>query len=314
MIRCEELTRYYGTFTAVDRLSVEIPKGSICALVGPNGAGKTTTLRMLGTLLPPSRGRAFIGGYDVVRQATQVRRLIGYLPEAFQLYDDLTVDRFLGFFARAYDLDPDAASGRISEYLERLGLKEKRRVRVGTLSRGMKQRLGVAKSFLHDPEVVLLDEPASGLDPVARAELRDFLRYQQHLGKTVLVSSHVLKELADFCDHLLIIQNGWRVEFGPLTGADGVLARHAENGQGGKPHTLRVLRDAPRLEVFLERRPEVSELKRLDQTFTFCVAGGEEEAAKLLNSIAAAGFQVSAFIPETVDLEAVYRKVAKAEE
>jgi len=147
MISCENLTCFYGSFLAVDRLSLEIPRGSVCALVGPNGAGKTTTMRMFCTLLSPSRGRATIGGFDVVREPTQVRRLIGYLPEEFRLYEDMTVERYLEFFGRVYSLDAAMRRERAADFLERLGLKDRRNDRIGALSRGMKQRLGVAKSF-----------------------------------------------------------------------------------------------------------------------------------------------------------------------
>ena len=310
MIQCENLTRYYGSFLAVESLSLEIPQGAICALVGPNGAGKTTTMRMLCTLLPPSRGHARIGGRDVVKDRVGVRRLIGYLPEAFQLYEDLSVERYLQFFARAYGLDQEMANSRISDFLERLGLAEKRHAKIATLSRGMRQRLGVAKSFLHAPEVVFLDEPASGLDPAARAGLRDFLRFQQHLGKTVVVSSHVLKELADFCDHIAIVQDGKLAEFGPLSGAAGVLARYSGLAQGGRRYLLRAVKDAPRLELFLGRIPGISNVARRDQVLTFDLAGDEECAAGVLARTAAEGFLISQFSPEEVDLESVYRKAS----
>jgi ABC-2 type transport system ATP-binding protein len=313
MIECDALTKYYGGLVAADHLTIRIPRQALCALVGPNGAGKTTTLRMLSTLLRPSAGRATIGGYDTVKEAGSVRRIIGYLPESFQLYEDLTVERYLRFFGRAYDLDPAAAAERTTDYLARLGLSDRRGSRISTLSRGMRQRLGVAKSFLHEPEVVLLDEPASGLDPQARAELRDFLKYQQYQGKTVLVSSHVLRELADFCDHILIIQHGRAVEFGRITGAEGVLARHSQLGEAGQPYSLKVLRDAPRLEVLLRDQPTVRNLRRVDTSFSFEFAGDEEEAAKLLARITAAGIPVTKFAAEEVDLEAVYKKVAGRE-
>jgi ABC-2 type transport system ATP-binding protein len=310
MIVCESLTRYYGSFKAVDNLNFEIPRGAICALVGPNGAGKTTTMRMLCTLLSPSRGRGSIGGRDLVRDTLGVRRLIGYLPETFQLYEDMMLDRYLQFFGRAYGLDRDTCNARIADFLERLGLTEKRSVRVGTLSRGMRQRLGVAKSFLHDPDVVFLDEPASGLDPVARAELRDFLKYQQWLGKTVVISSHVLKELADFCDHLAFIQNGKLLEFGPLSGAGGVIEKYTGAAQTGRRYTLRVLKDAPRLEQMLKPMPSLSKLERRDQSVSFDLAGEEESAAELLAKITASGFLIAKFAPEEIDLEHIYRKAS----
>lgn len=310
MIACENLTRYYGSFTAVDNLSFSIPRGAICALVGPNGAGKTTTMRMLCTLLTPSRGKGAIGGRDLVKETSGVRRLIGYLPETFQLYDDMVLDRYLHFFARAYGLDRDTANSRIADFLERLGLDEKRSDRVGTLSRGMRQRLGVAKSFLHDPDVVFLDEPASGLDPVARAELRDFLKYQQWLGKTVVISSHVLKELADFCDHLALIQDGRLVEFGPLSGAGGVIEKYSGAAQNGRRYTLRVLKDAPRLEQMLKEIATISNLERRDQSVSFDLTGEEEAAAELLARITAGGFLIARFAPEEIDLEHIYRKAS----
>jgi ABC-2 type transport system ATP-binding protein len=313
MISCENLTCFYGSFLAVDRLTLEIPRGSVCALVGPNGAGKTTTMRMLCTLLRPSHGKATIGGFDVVREPTQVRRLIGYLPEEFRLYEDMTVERYLEFFGRVYSLDAAMRHERSTDFLERLGLKDRRKDRVGELSRGMKQRVGVAKSFLHDPEVVFLDEPASGLDPVARTELRDFLKHQQWLGKTVVVSSHVLKELADFCDYLVMIHRGKLSESGSLTGENGVLARHSETATGGKPYTLKVLRDAPKLEMVLQKDGGVTNIRRRDQIVSFDLAGDEEAAGRLLAQLTAVGFPIVRFEPEEIDLEGVYRKVSGAE-
>ncbi|HEY3321510.1 MAG TPA: ABC transporter ATP-binding protein [Planctomycetota bacterium] len=310
MIICENLTRYFGSFAAVDHVSIHIPRGAICALVGPNGAGKTTTMRMLSTLLLPSRGRASVGGRDIVKAPRAVRQLLGYLPETFNLYDDMTVERYLQFFARAYGMAGEEASTRIIDFLERLDLREKRNARISTLSRGMRQRLGVAKSFLHDPEVVFLDEPASGLDPVARVELRDFLKYQQYMGKTVVISSHVLKELADFCDHVAIIQRGRLVEFGPISGAGGVLAKYQQTAQTGLRYTLRALRDTPRLEEFLKTLDTVSNITRRDVTVTFELSGDEEIAAQLLSRLTAAGFVISRFSPEEIDLEHVYRRAS----
>jgi ABC-2 type transport system ATP-binding protein len=311
MIVCENLTRYFGSFTAVANLNLVIPQGAVCALVGPNGAGKSTTMRMLCTLLNPSRGRATIGGRDIVKDSRGVRRLIGYLPETFDMYEDMTVERYLQFFALAYNLDSALAGERISDFLERLGLGAKADATVGSLSRGMRQRLGVAKSFLHEPEVVFLDEPASGLDPVARAELRDFLRYQQFLGKTVVISSHVLKELADFCDHIAIIQNGRLAEFGPLSGQDGVLSKYAGLAKTGRRYTLRAIRDVPRLEEFLSALEGVRGVERRDQIITFELEGDDEQAARLLGRLTAAGFLIVKFAPEEIDLEHVYRRAAE---
>jgi ABC-2 type transport system ATP-binding protein len=310
VIVCENLTRYYGSLAAVDHVSCTVPQGAVCALIGPNGAGKSTAMKMLSTLLTPSRGRASIGGRDVSRDPHGVRQLIGYLPETFNLYEDLSVERYLQFFARAYNVDPSVAGGRISDFLERLALGSRRDARIATLSRGMRQRLGVAKSFLHDPDVVLLDEPASGLDPAARADLRDFLKYQQYLGKTVVVSSHVLKELADFCDHVAIVQRGRLVEFGPLSGSGGVLARYQQVATGGVRYTVRCLRDTPRLEEFLKTVEGLCNIVRRDVTITFELEGDEAAAALVLSRMTAAGFAISRFSAEEIDLEHVYRKAS----
>ena len=310
MISCVNLTRYFSRFVAVDKLSFELPQGSILALVGENGAGKSTTMKMLTTLLPPSRGAAQVGGYDVVKQSQKVRRVIGYLPETFPLYDDMSAERYLRFFALAYQMDEESTAGRISDYLERLGLKSKRDSKIGTLSRGMKQRLGVAKSFLHDPDIVFLDEPASGLDPSARAELRDFLKYQQRMGKTIIVSSHVLKELADFCDHIAIMSKGKLIEFGALSGSAGVMARYSGTAQSGRRFTLRLTRDASRLEEVLKTWPECSNIARRDDVLNLEMSGDDEAAAQLLTKIIQAGYAVAQFGAEELDLESVYRKAS----
>ena len=308
MISCVNLTRYFSQFVAVDRLSFELPQGSVLALVGENGAGKSTTMRMLTTLLSPSRGEARVGGYDIVKQTQSVRRVIGYLPETFPLYEDMPVERYLHFFALAYQLDHDTARNRIIDFLDRLGLKHKRHDRIVQLSRGMKQRLGVAKSFLHDPDIVFLDEPASGLDPTARAELRDFLKYQQQLGKTIVVSSHVLKELADFCDHILIMSKGRLVEFGPLSGAEGVMAKYSGQAQAGRRFTVRLPKGAAQLEEKLKTWNDCANVTRRDHIVHFEMPGDDEASAAMLTRIVQAGFAVAQFSPEEIDLEAVYRR------
>ena len=207
-IQTESLTKRYGRNVAVGGLDLTIEAGEIFGLVGPNGAGKTTTLKMLATLLPPSAGDAEIGGVSVRRQPDAVRRVIGYMPDNFGVYDDMRVWEYLDFFGRCYGLSASRRRQMIGDLLELVDLVGKRDAYVQDLSRGMQQRLCLAHALVHDPQVLLLDEPASGLDPRARVELRELLRELRSLGKTIVISSHILPELEELCTSLAIIDHG----------------------------------------------------------------------------------------------------------
>src|SRR5215469_2419098 len=208
MIRIEGVTKQYGRFTAVSDLNLKIGRGEVFGFIGPNGAGKTTTMKMLATLMLPTVGRMSIGGYDVERHPREVRRVIGYMPDSFGVYEDLLVWEYLDYFAALYRIERAGRRKAIDDVLELTDLGGKRDSQVMSLSRGMKQRLCLAKTLLHDPQVLLLDEPASGLDPHARIEIRELIRELCRMGKTVLVSSHILTELADFCTSIGIIEAG----------------------------------------------------------------------------------------------------------
>ena len=199
--------RYPGTL-AVAGVDLSIEPGEIFGLVGPNGAGKTTTLRILATLLLPSAGYAEIAGWSVTRNPDQVRRVLGFMPDAFGVYDDMKVWEYLDFFARCYGIAPAARRRMIGDLLELVDLADKRESYVQTLSRGMQQRLCLAHALVHDPAVLLLDEPASGLDPRARVELRELLRELRTLGKTILISSHIRPELEELCTSVAIVDRG----------------------------------------------------------------------------------------------------------
>lgn len=215
-VQVSELWVRYGTTTAVRNLSLSIPKGEVLGFIGPNGAGKTTTIRVLATLLRPLAGQVRIDNIDVLREPQRIRRMIGYMPDFFGVYDDLTVNEYLHFFAAAYRMDRAKRRSVVGDVLELTDLTGKRDARVDALSRGMKQRLGLARVLLHDPELLLLDEPASGLDPRARIEMRELLKELTRMGKTILVSSHILHELSQVCTRICIIEAGQLVTSGSL--------------------------------------------------------------------------------------------------
>src|SRR5690606_20246111 len=208
MIETRDLTKKYDELFAVKSLDIKLEKGDVFGFIGPNGAGKTTTMRMLATLLDPSWGEAYVCGYSIYTKPKEIRRLIGYMPDFFGVYDDMKVIEYLEFFAAAYRIRGPKRRQRCDEMLEIVDLDFKRDAYANTLSRGQTQRLGLARVLLHDPQVLLLDEPLSGLDPRARIEMRNLLRRLGGMGKTIIVSSHILPELADICNKVGIIDRG----------------------------------------------------------------------------------------------------------
>jgi ABC-2 type transport system ATP-binding protein len=208
MIETRDLTKMYGELYALNRLTLKLERGDVYGFIGPNGAGKTTTMRILATLLNPTWGEATVCGYSIYNNAKEIRRLMGYMPDFFGVYDDMKVVEYLEFFAAAYRITGPQRRKKCDQVLELVDLGYKRDALVTSLSRGMTQRLGLARVLLHDPQVLLLDEPASGLDPRARIEMRALLKELRSMGKTILVSSHILPELADICNKIGIIERG----------------------------------------------------------------------------------------------------------
>ncbi|MCB0212465.1 MAG: ABC transporter ATP-binding protein, partial [Anaerolineae bacterium] len=200
MIKTVQLTKKYGRLTALDALDLQVEKGSLFGFIGPNGAGKTTTLRLLAGLLEPTSGQIWFDGQEISRDPGEARWQVGYMPDFFGVYEDMKVWEYLDFFARCYHLSPDRRRRTVDELLELVDLTHKRNEWVESLSRGMRQRLCLAHALVHDPQILLLDEPASGLDPRARIEMRELLKELSTLGKTILISSHILAELAEMCD------------------------------------------------------------------------------------------------------------------
>ncbi|HKP51815.1 MAG TPA: ABC transporter ATP-binding protein [Chloroflexia bacterium] len=217
IVHTSHLTKQYGAFVALSDLNLAIERGSIYGFIGPNGAGKTTTMRILSTLLAPSSGQAWVSGYPVTEEPYEVRRRIGYMPDFFGVYDNMKVWEYLDFFAASYNVPANRRKALTDDLLALVDLTVKRDSFVEDLSRGMKQRLCLARTLVHEPDLLILDEPASGLDPRARIELRELLRELQRLGKTILVSSHILTELAEMCTHVGIIERGRLLESGRVS-------------------------------------------------------------------------------------------------
>src|SRR5579863_3490998 len=208
MIETRDLTKMYGDLYALNRLTIKLEKGDVYGFIGPNGAGKTTTMRILATLLNPTWGEATVCGYSIYTGSKEIRRSIGYMPDFFGVYDDMKVSEYLEFFAAAYRITSPNRRKKVNEVLDLVELGYKRDALVTSLSRGMTQRLGLARVLLHEPQVLLLDEPASGLDPRARIDMYELLKELRNMGKTILVSSHILPELADICNKIGIIERG----------------------------------------------------------------------------------------------------------
>jgi ABC-2 type transport system ATP-binding protein len=305
MIEVIHFTKRYGEFVAVDDLSFTIGKGEIFGFIGPNGAGKSTTIRFLATLLRPTTGEGRVAGHSVVTDPMAVRRVIGFMPDDFGVYDGMKVWEFLDFFAVAYEIPRGQRRQIIGQVLELLDLTHKRDDYVNGLSKGMKQRLCLAKTLVHDPPVLILDEPASGLDPRARLEMKALLNELKGMGKTILVSSHILSELADFCTMIGIIERGKLLAAGSINDIQRQLRSH-------RVLKVRVL-DAS-IEVaarILEDDRGIRQVESYDHTLTAEFSGQEADMAELLRRLIDSGVQVHSFAEEDLSLEEVFMMITK---
>src|SRR6187401_2189509 len=251
------LTRVYGSMDALNALNLTVNKGDLFGFIGSNGAGKTTTLRILATFLAPSGGRAEVLGHDVVRDADAVRHVIGYMPDFFGVYKDMEVTEYLDFFGACYKIPTVQREKTVNDVLELVGLSEKKGALIGALRRGMQQRLGLARVLIHDPQVLLLDEPASGLDPRARIEMMAILQEVQRMGKTIIISSHILSELQTLCNRVAIIEKGKLIYSGPVQGVRDQMA-------AGQIYWVKVATDTDQAIQMLKTRPEITEISRVD--------------------------------------------------
>ncbi len=304
MIETKILTKHYGNLTAVAQLDLSIEAGNIFGFIGPNGAGKTTTMRILATLLEPSGGSAFIDGLDVRKKGKQVRRLVGYMPDFMGVYDDLKVFEYLEFFAAAFGIERKKRKAIVDGVLELTDLQSKQAFSVDSLSRGMQQRLGLARVLIHDPKVLILDEPASGLDPRARIEIRELLRELKKMGKTIMISSHILSELEEICDHVGIIENGQLVFSGTLDEIRRRLGVH--NKVRG-----RIAENHDRAIELLCALPQIDDVKRIGEEISVIFKEGQSGDGLIARTLVHGGVEIIALVPERVKLDEAFLQLTK---
>ncbi|WP_226681662.1 ABC transporter ATP-binding protein [Sutcliffiella horikoshii] len=310
MIETINLTKKYGKFTALDSLNLKVEKGTVFGFVGHNGAGKSTTFSILSTLLAPTSGTAFVNGYDVTKYPKMVRKYIGYMPDFFGVYDQFKTDEYLDFYGASYGIPLEERKKLIPQLLELVNLTDKRDAYVDVLSRGMKQRLCLARALIHDPEVLILDEPASGLDPRARIEMREILRELKSMGKTIMISSHILPELAEMCDEIGVINGGKLV-------ATGRVEEIHQQLQANKVLKVLILKDIDKAIKFFEDIPSVSNIQLSEQRanlLSFSFEGTDEEQVELLKKALDSGVMILSLSQEESNLEDIFLEITKGVE
>jgi ABC-2 type transport system ATP-binding protein len=304
VVHIEGLNVRYAGHHAVRNLSLVIPRGEVFGFIGPNGAGKTTTIKVLATLLKPTSGNVRVLGTDVLHSPQQVRRHIGYAPDSFGVYEDLTVVEYLYFFAAAYRIEREKRAATVKDVLALTDLSGKADSQVDALSRGMKQRLSIARILLHDPQLLLLDEPASGLDPRARIELRELLKELQRMGKTILVSSHILHELSQFCTRIGIIEAGKLV-------AEGSLMEIYRKLDLKRTVHVQISNLTPALTAAMQRIPGITGVEELADRVGIQVREDELGMEDLLGTLHSLGARIRMFQPEAMDMETAFMKLTE---
>ena len=306
MIKTVDLTKKYGDAFAIRAIDLDLEPGDLFGFIGPNGAGKTTTMRIIATLLEPSWGEAYVCDHSVHTQPKEIRRLVGYMPDFFGVYDDMTVVEYLEFFAAAYRIGGTDRKKRVDEMLDVVDLEFKRDAYANTLSRGQTQRLGLARTMLHDPQVLLLDEPLSGLDPRARIEMRNLLRKLGEMGKTIIVSSHILPELADVCNKVGIIDRGELKQNAKVTEVIKMV----------REHTVLVIQTAQRDQMdkvaqLLEGHDKVQGVDSGDDALRIVLKSEVEDYSDLPKLLIESGIAIKRFSEEELDLESAFMALTK---
>jgi ABC-2 type transport system ATP-binding protein len=305
-VQTHGLTRMYGAMAALSGLDLTVNKGDLFGFIGSNGAGKTTTLRILATFLAPSAGTATILGHDVVRDADAVRHVIGYMPDFFGVYKDMEVTEYLDFFGACYKIPTAQREKTVNDVLELVGLSEKKGALIGALSRGMQQRLGLARVLIHDPQLLLLDEPASGLDPRARIEMMAILQELQRLGKTIIISSHILSELQTLCNRVAIIEKGKLIYSGPVQGVRDQMSQ-------GRVVWVRVTSDQAKAMELLKTRPEITEVAAVDGEIKITLASHDTDHSVIAEVLVRGGARLVELREDEIGLEEVFMRVTRGE-
>ena len=300
------LTRMYGNIAAVSPLDLTVNTGDLLGFLGSNGAGKTTTLRILATFLAPSAGTVKILGRDVVLEADAVRHVIGYMPDFFGVYKDMEVTEYLDFFGACYKIPTAQREKTVNDVLELVGLTEKKGALIGALSRGMQQRLGLARVLIHDPQLLLLDEPASGLDPRARIEMMAILQELQRLGKTIIISSHILSELQTLCNRVAIIEKGRLIYSGPVQGVRDQVSQ-------AQVMWVRVSSDQAQAIDLLKARKEVAEVTAADGEIKVTLSGPDIEHSIVADILVQGGAKLVELREDEIGLEEVFMRVTRGE-
>jgi len=304
MIETKNLSKRYGDLAAVTDLNLTIQDGDIFGFIGPNGAGKTTTMRILVTLLEPTQGKAFINGLDVTRRGKDVRRLVGYMPDFMGVYDDLKVFEYLEFFAAAFGIERPKRKSIVDGVLELTDLQSKRSAAVDSLSRGMQQRLGLARVLIHDPKVLILDEPASGLDPRARIEIRELLRELKRMGKTIMISSHILSELEEICDHVGIIEHGRLIFSGTLEDIRPRLGIQSKV-------RVKVANNEDKAVELLSALPQIRDVQVIAEAIVVTFRDGQDSNGIIARTLVKAGIDIISLQPEQFKLDEAFLKLTK---
>lgn len=302
-VETNNIRKEFGALVAVDDVNISVQKGQVIGLIGPNGAGKTTLLRILATVLRPTAGGAKLLGYDLSKDYLEIRKRIGYLPDFFNLYEDLTARECLEFFATAYGIKPGLVNKRVDMALEYVELEEKRNDFIRNLSRGMVQRMGVAVLLVHDPEVFILDEPASGLDPKARIQLRKVLAKLSTEGRTIIISSHILTELSGFCSHIAIMNRGEIVLYGSVEDIQRKMAQV-------RKVVINVLNDCEKAVGLIDGFSNTVVKSVSDNKITVEMSDSQEKMAGLNALLVSIGIKIVGFHEEKADIEDIFMSIS----
>ncbi|MFS1519089.1 ABC transporter ATP-binding protein [Bacillus sp. SCS-151] len=307
MIETINLTKRYGSFTALDSLNLNVREGTVFGFVGHNGAGKSTTFSILATLMAPTSGTAYVNGYDVTKDPKNVRKSIGYMPDFFGVYDQFKTIEYLHFYGGSYGIPERERNVLIPQLLELVNLSHKKDSYVDVLSRGMKQRLCLARALIHDPKLLILDEPASGLDPRARIEMREILKELKNMGKTIIISSHILPELAEMCDEIGVIDSGKLV-------ATGSVAQIQKQLQANKVINVKLVDDMAKAYAFFEDQQFVTNLhrnERFENVLSFAFSGDDQEQTNLLKKALSENLLILSFSEEDSNLEDIFLEITR---